>query len=255
MKCISWNVNGIRAAKRKGFLDWFGEQDADLVCLQEVKAVQDQLGDDLIHPLGYHSYWSCAERRGYSGVVIYSRAEADRVHQGFGHPEFDKEGRVVAVDLGELTVVNAYFPHSRHDLSRLDYKMDFNNKLLEWLSGLAAQGRKLVLCGDYNVSHQDIDLTNYKANRKNPGFLPVERDWMDRFLAAGFRDVFRDAHPDESGHHTWWSNRKGVRERNVGWRIDYHCISESLADRVIDVGHQTEVLGSDHCPIYLQLSC
>ncbi len=254
MRLFSWNVNGIRAAARKGFLDWFAAHNPDVVSLQELKAKPEQLDEALKSPSGYHAAWCCAQKPGYSGVAVFTRQKPDLVAVGCGVPEYDAEGRVLRVDLGDLTVVNIYFPHSRRDLSRLDFKMAFCEYILDWLKKLKAERPNLVVCGDYNTAHQDLDLTHYKTNRKNAGFLPVEREWMDRFLAHGFHDVFRERHPDEAGHHTWWSNRKGVREKNVGWRIDYHCVADTLLDRVVDVGHQQEVRGSDHCPVYLELA-
>lgn len=251
IRCRSWNVNGIRAAARKGFLDWFTDQDADVVCVQELKAKQHQLADALRQPSGYHVAYHEAERPGYSGVAVFSKEQPKRVIEGCGVPEFDLEGRVLRVDFARWTLLNIYFPHSRRDLSRLDFKNAFNAHMLQWIGAILAEQPHLVVCGDYNTAHKDEDLTHYKSNRKNAGFLPVEREWMDSFLALGFHDVFRDRHPGERGHHTWWSNLKGVRERNVGWRIDYHCVSSALLPHVTDVGHQQDVLGSDHCPIYL----
>jgi len=253
MKICSWNVNGIRASARKGFMDWFAAEDADVVCLQEIKAKPVQLEQTLLAPLGYHAFFVPAEKPGYSGVAIYSRAMPKAVHFGCGIPEYDVEGRVLRIDFEDVTVVNIYFPHARRDLSRLDFKNAFCDALLAQLVTLAESRPNLVVCGDYNTAHQDIDLTNYKANRKNAGFLPEERAWFDRVLAAGFHDVFRETHPDEAGHHTWWSNRKGTRERNVGWRIDYTLVSEALRSRVVEAGHRSDVLGSDHCPVYVTL--
>lgn len=253
MKLISWNVNGLRAAERKGFLPWFQEQDPDFVCLQEVRAQPDQLSEQVGRPSGYAVHHCCAQKKGYSGVMTYSKQQPTSVTVGMGFPEVDVEGRILLTQFQEFTLINAYMPHSRRDLSRLDYKMAFNDRFLQWIGALKKTHPPLIICGDYNLAHQEIDLTNARANRKNAGFLPKERAWMDDFLAQGFRDVFRDMHPDEGGHYTWWSNRKGVRERNVGWRIDYFCVDESLADKVRASYHQREVLGSDHCPVVLEL--
>ncbi len=253
MKLLSWNVNGIRAAARKGYESWFAQQKADVVSLQEVKANPEQLEPALLHPKGYHSFWHCAEKKGYSGVAVFSRQEPQNVRYGLGIPEIDREGRFLFLDFPHYTLVNGYLPHSRHDLSRLNFKLTLCDHLLGALLDLKAQGKAVILSGDYNIAHRDIDLANPGGNRKNPGFLPEEKVWMDRFLAAGFRDVFRDRYGQEGGHYTWWSYRKGVRERNVGWRVDYQCVDESLADRVSNVGHQPEVLGSDHCPVQLEL--
>lgn len=254
LKLLSWNVNGIRAAARKGFLDWFAEEDADIVSVQELKAKPEQLDGSLKNPGGYHAFYCVAEKPGYSGVAVYSKTEPKDVIVGMDHEEFDREGRFLAVVFDQFTLVNAYFPHARRDLSRIDFKMAFNHAIAERLDKFKADGHQLILVGDYNVSHQDIDLTHAKANRKNAGFLPIERDWMTDFLASGYHDVFREFHPDEGGHYTWWSNRKGVRERNVGWRIDYHCVAASLRERVTSAFHRKDVLGSDHCPIGMTLS-
>jgi len=254
MKLMSWNVNGIRAAARKGLLDWFGEERADVVCLQEIKAKPAQLTEELRHPPGYAgAAWLPAERPGYSGLVIYSREQPCEVIRGLGIPEIDVEGRVLLARFGDISLVNAYFPHVRHDHSRLDFKLLFCRELLRWLEDLRKAGHRLVVCGDFNIAHRDIDLANPRGNRRNAGFLSQEKAWMDRFLGSGFRDEFRERNPERGGCYTWWSNRKGVRERNVGWRIDYHCLDEALADRVAAVGHQATRTGSDHCPIFLEL--
>ena len=253
MKIMSWNVNGLRAAARKGFLNWFDEEDADVVCLQEIKAKPEQLSEDIRNPRGFVSHWSPAERPGYSGLVIFSRQQPCEVITGLSIPDIDVEGRVLLTRFGDVSIVNAYFPHARRDLTRLDYKLFFCREFLRWLAALKTAGHRLVVCGDYNIAHRDIDLANPRGNRKNAGFLPQEKAWMDRFLDLGFRDEFRLRYPEQSGCYTWWSNRKGVREKNVGWRIDYQCLDASLADQVVAVGHRTGQKGSDHCPIYLEL--
>ena len=253
MKLFSWNVNGIRAVYRHGFLPWFRGQNADVVCIQEAKAKPEQLPEDLRHPRGYHSFWHCAEKPGYSGVAVFCRREPLRVGYGMGSELIDREGRVLWVEFPDFMLINAYFPHARRDLSRLDFKLQFCREFLIWLETRQAVGKPVIVCGDYNISHADIDLANPRGNRKNAGFLPVERSWMDDFLERGFHDVFREAHPGQAGFYTWWCYRKGVRERNVGWRIDYHCVGSGLLDRVASVGHQPEQRGSDHCPIQLDL--
>lgn len=254
MKLFSWNVNGIRAAWRKGSLpQWIADCGADFISLQETKAKVAQLEPEMIAPKGFRSYFFSAERGGYSGVAIYCKNEPLDVIYGLDRSEYDCEGRVLTLETEHFYLMNAYFPHTRHDLSRLDYKLAFCNDVLEACNRLQAKGKPVILVGDYNVAHRDIDLANPKANRKNPGFLPEEKSWMDRLLASGFHDVFRDKYGEEPGHYTWWSFRKGVRERNVGWRIDYHCITDGLVDRVADVGHLPMVYGSDHCPIMLDL--
>ena len=250
MHLISWNVAGLRAALRKGFGPWFAKCGADVVSLQETKARPDQLPADWLP--GCHGFWHGAQKPGYSGVAVLTRREPLSVTYGLGIEEIDVEGRVLTVEFPEFHLVNAYFPHARHDHSRLAYKLSFCEALMARLTDLEAR-KPVVLCGDYNIAHTDLDLANPRANRDNPGFLPEERAWMDRFLAAGYSDVFRRQRGELNGDYTWWSYRKGVRERNVGWRIDYHCVSKGLLSGVVDVGHDTEVYGSDHCPIYLRL--
>ena len=251
-RLVSWNVNGLRAIGRNGFLDWFAATCPDIVCIQETRARPEQVDEDLRHPGGFFSYWHLAEKPGYSGVTLFSRHAPLAVRNGIGIPEIDREGRVQIAEYPEFMLVNAYFPHARRDLSRLDFKLFFLDAFDAWLERQNC-GKPFIICGDYNISHHEIDLANPRANRKNAGFLPQERAWMDRLLANGFSDIFRERYPDRNGYYTWWSNRRGVRERNVGWRIDYHCISRALTDRVIDVGHESGVRGSDHCPIYLCL--
>lgn len=253
MKLISWNVNGIRAAHRKGFGQWLEAQQADIVCLQEIKARPHQLEPDVRNPPGYHAYWYPAQKPGYSGVALFSRREPFSLQRGMGVPEFDREGRILLARYPGFTLLNIYFPHARRDLTRLDFKLRFCEAVLEWVRCLQGEGNSLIVCGDYNIAHRDIDLANPGPNRKNAGFLPEEKAWMDRFLAAGFHDVFREKYPERNGHYTWWSFQKGVRERNVGWRIDYHCVARALLRRVKAAGHQPLVGGSDHCPVYLEL--
>lgn len=253
MKWVSWNVNGIRAAHRAGFLNWFENAVADVVCLQETKATIDQLDQDLHHPLGYHSYWHSAEKAGYSGVAVYSKVEPLEVIYGLGLPEIDCEGRVIQLEFpGGLRLLNCYFPNSQRGHARLSYKLQFCDEIFKYCQNLRAQGKNLVICGDFNIAHQEIDLRNPKSNIDNAGFLPEERAWMTHFLSAGYRDVFRDQTRDP-GHYTWWSYRPGVREKNIGWRLDYHLVNQEFSEVVQSASHQPEVRGSDHCPVILQL--
>lgn len=254
MKIVSWNVNGIRACERGGFVDWFKTEEADVVCLQEVKAFVEQLGEEVRHPLGYRSVFHSAKKPGYSGVALYSRREPLAVTTGIGIEAIDNEGRVLAAEFpGDLVVVSAYFPNSQREHQRLGFKLEFCAAMREYCDRLRAKGKHLVLCGDYNIAHTEIDLKNPKSNQKNAGFLPEERAWMTSFLQAGYVDTFRELHPGETGHYTWWSYRPGVREKNVGWRIDYHCVNPELRDRIQDASILPEVYGSDHCPIRLTL--
>lgn len=252
MKILSWNVNGIRAAQKKGFLEWFEEQKADVVCLQETKAQPDQLEEDLLHPLGYHSQFFSAEKKGYSGVAIYSKKEPIEVYQGIGDKEADSEGRVLGFEFKNCIVYSAYFPNSQREHTRLDFKLRFCKKIKSYLDKKVKAGKNIVLTGDYNIAHKEIDLKNPKTNKKNAGFLPEERAWMDKFLSGGYVDGFRHFNEDPD-HYTWWSYRPGVREKNVGWRIDYFCVNDEFADRMKMVTHQADVYGSDHCPIEMKL--
>ncbi len=252
MKLISWNVNGIRAAQRAGFLGWFEKEAADVVCLQETKANKEQLDAGLLNPNGYHSFWHSAEKAGYSGVALYSKSEPLDVKYGIGVPAIDREGRVLLAEFPKFTLLNCYFPNSQRDHARLGYKLSFCDELLKFSGGLRKQGKHVVICGDFNIAHQEIDLKNPKTNKDNAGFLPEERAWMTKFLAAGYSDIFREKNPGP-GHYTWWSYRPGVREKNIGWRIDYHVVNEEFRDAVKSAAHRPEVKGSDHCPVVLEL--
>ncbi len=252
MRIATWNVNGIRAAERGGFVKWFENEAADVVCLQEIKATPAQLTEELMHPLGYHSYWNPAEKAGYSGTAIYSKAEPTRVVHGMGVPEFDTEGRVLTAEFGDLAVISAYFPNSQRDHARLGYKLAFCDAMHRYLEKLRSDGRHVVLCGDLNIAHRAIDLRNPKQNEANAGFLPEERDWMERFLNSGYVDAFRHFEPG-AGHYTWWSYRPGVREKNIGWRLDYHIVNREFVERMKSSVIRPEVRGSDHCPVLLDL--
>ncbi len=256
MKIQTWNVNGIRACAQKGFEKWFAEVSADVVCLQETKANRDQLDAFLVNPKNYYSYWHSAEKPGYSGTAIYSRSEPSRIVTGMGIPHIDREGRVLIAEYDrpgrDLAVINAYFPNSQREHTRLGFKLEFCDAMLALCRKYVTAGRHVVLCGDYNIAHQEIDLKNPKSNLKNAGFLPEERNWMTKFLAAGFVDAFRHFEKGP-GHYTWWSYRPGVREKNVGWRLDYHCVDAGLIEQVRAVRIQPAILGSDHCPVEIEL--
>ncbi len=250
LKCISWNVNGIRAVEKKGFVEQMQNFDADVIGIQETKAQAEQLSDTLKNIPGYTSYWHSAERKGYSGVAIYTRIAPLAVHYGLGDPEFDCEGRVLTLEFTDCYVINIYFPNSGEELKRLDFKLRFNNRLLAFAKGLEKQ-KPVILCGDFNVAHKEIDLKNPKANVKNAGFTPEERAWMDSFVAAGFIDTFRIFN-QEPGQYTWWSYRFSARTKNIGWRIDYFCVSGGVKARVKNSAILPEVMGSDHCPVELE---
>jgi exodeoxyribonuclease-3 len=253
VKLISWNVNGIRAVARKGFLDWLASESPDVLCAQETKAHPEQLTKKLRQPPGYYSHWNSAERKGYSGVVTFSKTEPLRVQAGFGIEEFDVEGRVLMTEHPGFKLFNVYFPNGKRSQERLDYKLRFYAAFLDYCDTLHAQGERLIVCGDVNTAHKEIDLARPKQNEKVSGFLPEEREWVDRYLSHGFVDAFRALHPDEPEQYTWWHYITNARARNVGWRIDYHLISENLMPAVTDANILSDVMGSDHCPIVLEL--
>ena len=247
MKFISWNVNGLRAVAGKGFADIFVDLDADFVCLQETKLQAGQL--DLEFP-GYQSYWNYAEKKGYSGTAVYTKHTPLGVRYGMGIEEHDQEGRLITLEYPDFFLVCAYVPNSQDGLRRLDYRMRWEDALRTYLTSLP---KPVVYCGDLNVAHEEIDLKNPSTNHFNAGFSDEERGKMTELLAAGFRDTWRDAHPDEAKY-SWWSYRMAARERNVGWRIDYFLVSESLAARVAGTDIHNEIFGSDHCPVELVLN-
>ena len=253
MKLISWNVNGIRAMAKKGFLDWLADESPDVLCAQETKAHPDQLTNKLRQPPGYYTYWDSAERKGYSGVATFSKTEPLRVRAGFGIGEFDVEGRALMTEYPGFKLFNVYFPNGKRSQERLDYKLRFYASFLDYCDALHAQGERLIVCGDVNTAHKEIDLARPKEHEKTSGFLPEEREWIDRYLSRGFVDAFRALHPDEAEQYTWWHYITNARARNIGWRIDYHLVSESLMPAVTDARILSDVMGSDHCPILLEL--
>jgi exodeoxyribonuclease-3 len=254
-RLFSWNVNGLRACSRKGFPEWLQQARPDVLALQEVRATPDQLDDTVRAPDGYRTHFHPAGRPGYSGVALYTAIEPRQVTLGgLGDPRLDGEGRLIIADYGEFLLYAGYFPNGGEDLSRVPYKLEFSEAVLQHAERQRRAGRGIVICGDVNTAHQEIDLAHPKTNRKNTGFLPEECAWVSRLIDHGYRDVFRERHPDEPGHYTWWSARMGVRERNVGWRIDYFFVSAELRDRVVDARIHPQVMGSDHCPVELVLS-
>ena len=231
MKIYSWNVNGIRAMLGKGFMQWFRDESPDVLCLQETKANVDQLDEEVVNPEGYYSGWNSAEKKGYSGVVTFSKKKPVGIHYGIGLEEFDSEGRIVRYEFKSFDLVNVYFPNGTSGPERLKFKLDFYDAFLDHCEGLRKQGKKLVICGDLNTAHKPIDLKNPKANEKNSGFLPVERAWVDKFISHGYVDTFREFNP-EPEQYTWWSYRFGARGRNIGWRLDYFFVTENLMKKV-----------------------
>ena len=253
MRCVTWNVNGIRAVLRKEIHPWSAVPDGDVVCLQETKAQPEQLTEDVLAPEGWHSYWHSAEKKGYSGVAIYTREAADEVITGMGDEDVDREGRVLGVRFGDRVFVSAYFPNSQDAGKRLDYKLAFCAGMERYLARLRDAGLKVLLTGDYNIAHRPIDLARPKQNEKNPGYLPEERAWFSRFVDLGYVDLFRALYPDAKDAYSWWSYRANARARNIGWRIDYVASCPQLREDLIDVHHHPEVLGSDHCPVSVDL--
>ena len=250
MKLISWNVNGIRACVQKGFLDFFKEVDADIFCIQESKMQEGQLELELE---GYHQYWNYAEKKGYSGTAIFTKQEPISVQYGIGIEEHDHEGRVITLEFEDFYMVSVYTPNSQDELKRLDYRMQWETDFLAYLKKLEEK-KGVIFCGDLNVAHQEIDLKNPKTNRKNAGFTDEERAKFGEVLKAGFIDTFRYFYPDVKDVYSWWSYRFSERAKNARWRIDYFCVSECLKDRLVDAKIYTEVMGSDHCPVQLELN-
>lgn len=253
MKLLSWNVNGIRAVKGKGFLEWFYKESPDILCLQETKAQPGQLDAELLEPEGYHAYWSYPERRGYSGVALYTREAPRNIKYDLGDNSLDIEGRVVIAEYPAFTLMNIYFPNGKRDQERLDYKMAFYDVFLDYADGLRNRGKKLVICGDVNTAHKEIDLARPKENSKISGFLPIEREWIDKFVSHGYMDTFRIFNK-EPNQYTWWDLKSGARARNVGWRIDYFYVSEDLLSSLTGAFIMPDVMGSDHCPIGITLN-
>ena len=249
MKLISWNVNGLRACVEKGFMDYFKKADADVFCIQETKLQEGQIE---LRPEGYRQYWNYAEKKGYSGTALFTKEEPVSVTYGIGVEEHDHEGRVITAEYGSFYVVTCYTPNSQDGLARLDYRMRWEDAFLAYLKGLEAS-KPVVFCGDLNVAHREIDLKNPKTNRNNPGFTDQEREKFSRLLGAGFIDTYRYFYPEKEGAYSWWSYRFRAREKNAGWRIDYFCVSESLKDRLLGAAIHSEVYGSDHCPVELDL--
>ena len=253
MKIISYNVNGLRAAMKKGFADWLQIHPADIVCIQEAKAQQSDVEHGLFKKLGYYDYWFCANKRGYSGVTIFSKQEPDNVVCGTGHGESDFEGRVISLDFGKLRIINAYFPSGTAGDIRQTFKYAWLDEFYGYLKKLKKKHPYLVLCGDYNIAHNEIDIHNPAGNKKNSGFLPEERAWMDAFYGNGWIDTFRLFHP-EPHRYSWWSQRfPSVRAENKGWRIDYISATENLRPYLRAADIFPDIKHSDHCPVYLEL--
>lgn len=254
LSLYSWNVNGLRAAHRKGFLDWLYDAKPDVLGIQETKCHPGQLEAELRQPEGYHTYWASAEKKGYSGVALYSRREPVSVQIGLSIYEYDREGRTIVADYGEFVFITAYFPNGSRDHHRVPYKMAYKADFLDYCNQLRAEGRPVIFCGDVNTAHKEIDLARPKQNQKTTGFLPEERVWIDQVVQEGYIDTLRYLYPDRQGDYSWWSYIGGARNRNVGWRLDYFFVSNDLEPRIADATIHNDVLGSDHCPVSLTLS-
>lgn len=253
IRILSWNVNGLRAIYRKDFLKWFLEEKPDILCVQETKANIDQLPSALKKIEGYHTYYTSAERKGYSGVALYTRIKPKKFEEGLGIEEFDVEGRTQIADYGNFILFNVYFPNGKMSKERLQYKLDFYDALLEYIDEHKDGGRNIVVCGDLNTAHKEIDLARPKENEKISGFLPVERAWIDKFISHGYVDTFRMFN-QESEQYTWWSYRTRARERNVGWRLDYFFVNKGFINNVKSSYILSDVMGSDHCPVGIDIA-
>lgn len=252
MKLLCWNVNGLRAVLKKGFLDWLHKESADIVCLQEIKAQKEQIDQTLLEIGDYQRYWHSAERKGYSGVATFTKRKPTQVQYGLGIPRFDVEGRVLVTEFPEFTLFNVYFPNGKRDSERLNYKMEFYEAILEHWQALRKSGKKLIICGDYNTAHKEIDLARPKENVNVSGFLLIERGWMDKLVGLGYVDVFR-IYNSLPNQYTWWDMMTRARERNSGWRIDYFFVTQDLIPKIRNARICPEEMGSDHCPVGLEL--
>lgn len=251
-KIICWNVNGIKAAVRKGLIDWLNKESPDIICLQETKTHPDILPENIQEPPGYHAYWNFPEKKGYAGVATFTKEEPTTVEKGFGMPEFDTEGRVIITKYPDFTLFNIYFPNGKQGPDRLKFKLDFYDAFFNYAEPLRLKGEKLIICGDVNTAHKEIDIARPKENAKISGFLPIERAWMDKLVANGYIDIFRYLHK-EPRQYTWWDVKTRAKERNVGWRIDYFFITDNLLNHVDKAYIMKEIDISDHCPIVLIL--
>jgi len=252
MEIVTFNVNGLRAILKKGFMEWFKDKNPDILCLQEIKSSKDQLKGEIVEVEGYHAYWNSAQKPGYSGVVTLSKEEPLDVQFGMGIERFDTEGRLIRTKYPDFTLLNVYFPNGKMSDDRLKFKLDYYDTFLKYSGSMRKQGEELIITGDFNTAHKEIDLANPKENEKYSGFLPIEREWMDNFESCGYIDTFRYFHP-EGEQYTWWTYRFKARERNIGWRIDYFFVTEGLINKVQDSIILKDVYGSDHAPILLRL--
>ena len=252
-KLLSWNVNGIRASEKKGFLNWLLKENPDILCVQETKAHIEQLSKELVNPDGYKTFFSSGEKKGYSGVATYTKIEPKKTESGFGIKKFDGEGRILIHEYKDFILFNIYFPNGARSQERLDYKMDFYDEFLKHVNKLKDKGEKIIICGDVNTAHTEIDLARPKENQGTSGFLPIERKWMDKFLSCGYIDTFRHF-VKEGGNYTYWDPVTRARDRNVGWRIDYFFVSPNLLKNLKSAFIMPDVMGSDHCPLGIEIN-
>jgi exodeoxyribonuclease-3 len=252
MKLISWNVNGIRAADKKGLYDWFTKEKPDILCLQEIKALPDQLPPHLRNTPDYNVFISSAERKGYSGVSTYSKTNPQNVKNGFGIKKFDEEGRILITEYSNFILFNIYFPNGKKNQDRLDYKLDFYDTFLAYADNLKAEGKNIVVCGDFNTAHKEIDLARPKENEKVSGFLPIERAWIDTFIDHGYVDTFRHFN-NQTKQYSWWDMKTRSRDRNVGWRIDYFFVNQEFLKYVKNAFIMQDIMGSDHAPVGIEI--
>ena len=253
IRALSWNVNGLRAVHRKGFLDWFSQEDPDILCLQETKLNESQVPADVLACAGYEKYFSSADRKGYSGVGIFTKEVPKSVSRGFGIPEFDNEGRILIADYGQFVLFNIYFPNGRSRDARLQYKMAFYDAFLEFAETTRQQGKNIVVCGDYNTAHKEIDLARPRANQKTSGFLPEERAWMDQLVAKGYVDTLRIFN-NQPEQYSYWDQMTKARDRNIGWRIDYFFVNQGFVPSIKNAFILPDVMGSDHCPVGIEIA-
>ncbi|TDW99895.1 exodeoxyribonuclease III [Dinghuibacter silviterrae] len=253
MKIITYNVNGVRSAINKGLLEWLSRENADIVCLQEIKALREDVDIASIESLGFETFWFPAQKKGYSGVAVFTRIHPDNVVYGTGHPQSDAEGRVIRLDFGDRTLINAYFPSGTTGEDRQRYKYQWLDEFMAFLHALLTERPRVIVCGDYNIAHRDIDIHDPVRNKTSSGFLPEERAWMDRFFEGGFIDTFRHFNKDPH-HYSWWTFRAGARGNNKGWRIDYVNVSEDLRDALAGARILPDIAHSDHCPVFLELT-
>lgn len=249
---ISYNVNGIRAAIKKGFDTWLADTNPDIICIQESKAHPEQVDFSFAEALGYHHHWVSAEKKGYSGVVTISKTKPDKVVEGCGIEKYDREGRIIRTDFGEWSLLNCYFPSGTSGEERQQFKFGFLDDFFDWIEELKKERPKLIIVGDYNIAHTEIDIHNPKSNKKTSGFLPEEREWMTKWFESGFTDAYRHLNPEKI-EYSWWSYRANARKNNKGWRIDYQSVSNNLKDLLKEAKQLGDVVHSDHCPVYLEI--